>query len=392
MSYKKILLLLALLAAFPPMSTDMYLPALPQLQAQWATDLHTINLTLILFFVFFSTSLLVYGPVSDSHGRKPLLLIGIGIYTVASLLCAAAASAEQLILFRILQAMGAASASALSMAIAKDLFEAHQRQQLLAHLGVIVALAPMMAPVIGGWMLKWLSWHWIFITQAIWGAMAWTGVTRMPEPLQKKVPATFGQILGRYFRLLKNRRYATLNVLMALSTLPLFAFIAGSPAIYITHFRVSPQWFGLFFGSNALAMMAGSYACGRLTRKVPGWPLLRFGFAGILTGGLAIWLVTGLGPVAFAAAMFIITFSMGLTRPLSNNLVLEQVQQDVGAAASLLIFLYFVAGAVSMTVISLEWSDHRRVIAGLAMGSGVILLTASHFIGRHWKSAIKVLQ
>lgn len=391
MSYIRTLLLLALLAGFPPMATDMYLPALPELQALWATDMSIINLTLVLFFLFFAVSLLIYGPVSDSHGRKPLLLIGIGLFIAASLLCAVAASVEQLILFRILQALGAASAASLSMAIAKDLFEAHQRQQLLAHLGVIVALAPMMAPVIGGWMLKWFSWHWIFITQAAWGAIAFLGVTRMPEPLKEKTPAGFAQILGRYLGLFKNRRYITLNALMALSMLPLFAFIAGSPAIYIEHFQVSPQWYGLLFGSNALAIMAGSYVCGRLTRRIPGWPLLRFGFVGMLIGGLAIWVLAEMGPLAFAASMFVITFSIGLTRPLSNNLILEQVERDIGAASSLLIFLHFLSGAVGMALISLQWSDRLQVIAVMALISGAIMLAAFQWIGRHWKSALKIL-
>src|SRR4030067_1165078 len=137
MPYTRILLLLSLLAAFPPISTDMYLPALPMLQAAWDADLATINLTLVLFFVFFSLALLAYGPVSDSYGRRPLLL------------------------------------------------------------GVIVSLAPMLAPVIGGLVLKWLNWRWIFFIQAAWGVLAWIGVLRMPEPLQNKVPATFRQIPGR---------------------------------------------------------------------------------------------------------------------------------------------------------------------------------------------------
>ena len=149
MNYTRVLLLLALLAAFPPVTTDMYLPALPLLQTQWHTDTATINLTLILFFLFFSVSLLIYGPVSDSYGRRPLLLSGIGIYMAASVGCGVADNVNSLILFRIFQAVGAASAASLSMAIAKDLFAARERQQLLAHLGVIVALAPMLAPVAG---------------------------------------------------------------------------------------------------------------------------------------------------------------------------------------------------------------------------------------------------
>lgn len=388
MTYIRILLLMALLAAFPAMSTDMYLPALPLLQAQWGAELATINLTLVLFFAVFSVSLLAYGPVSDSFGRRPLLMIGIGLYVAASLLCGMAANVTHLIVSRILQAIGAASASALSMAIAKDLFQARQRQQLLAHLGVIVALAPMMAPTVGGWVLEWINWHWIFFIQASWGVIAWIGVWRMREPLRNKVPIRFGQVISRYFRLVRNRRYMTLNVLMAVSLVPMFAFIAGSPAIYISHFRVEPQYYGLFFGCNALALMIGSYTCSRLTQRMPGWPLLQFGCGGMAAGGLAVWLLGTRGPVAFAATMFVVTFCIGLTRPMSNNLVLEQVEEDVGTASSLLVFLYFVGGAGAMALISLDWQNRMRVIAILAAGCGALMMAAFQWISLFWQDAL----
>ncbi len=392
MTYKRSLFLLALLAAFPAMSTDMYLPALPLLQVQWGVDLETVNLTLVLFFAFFSVSLLVYGPISDHYGRRPLLMIGIGLYIAASIGCGLAAQVHQLILFRILQAIGAAAASALSMAIAKDQFETKLRQQVLAHLGVIVALAPMLAPMFGGWVLRQFSWPWIFFTQATWGVIAWIGVWSMPEPLQHKAPLNLTRFFSRYLHLSMNKRYMTLNFTMALSLCPLFAFIAGSPAIYMSHFNVSTQAFGIFFGSNALAMMIGAYTCSRLTRRISGWPLLNAGFGGMTAGGLALWYWGGKGPVAFAAAMFIITFCIGMTRPLSNNLVLEQIDQDVGAAASLLIFLYFVIGAGSMALISLHWQHRMRVIALMAVVGGVLMLAALHWMNRHWTQSLASLR
>jgi DHA1 family bicyclomycin/chloramphenicol resistance-like MFS transporter len=392
MPYIRTLLLLALLAAFPPISTDMYLPALPRLQTAWGAELATINLTLVLFFVCFSAALLGYGPVSDSYGRRPLLLAGIAVYILASLLCGLAQGVGHLIAFRMLQALGAASGSALSMAIAKDLFLARQRQRLLAHLGVIVALAPMLAPVLGGWVLRWLDWRWIFFAQAAWAVLAWVGVLRMPEPLQTKVPATVGQILGRYLGLLKNKRFITLNLLMALLMTPIFAFIAGSPAIYISHFRVDAQMFGFYFGGNALAMMLGALTCSRLTRRGPGLPLLWSGFAGIALGGLGVWLIGPRGPLSFAAAMFIVTYCLGLTRPLSNNLVLEQVSHDLGTASSFMIFVYFVAGAGAMALISLDWSSRIRVIALLASGSGGLMLSVLFWISRRWEGALKAVQ
>ena len=367
----------------------MYLPALPMLQAQWGVELSTINLTLVLFFVFFSVSMLVYGPLSDSYGRRPLLLIGIGIYIVASILCSLAGNVQQLIVFRILQALGAASASSLCMAITKDLFEAQARQRLLAQLGVIVALAPMLSPIIGGAVLNWLSWHWIFMLQASWGAVAFWGVYRMPEPLPAPVPASLFEAAARYSRLFKNRRFMIMNFMVALSLCPIFAFIAASPTIYISHFGVSEQAFGFFFGANAVALMAGSFACSYLTRKISSWPLIQAGFTGILCGGIAACILGNSGPVVFAATMFAVTFCIGLIRPIGNNLVLEQVDQDIGAAASLLVFLYFVFGAISMGMASLNWSDHIRFLSFLSATIGSVLLITLQLIRRFWKISQK---
>jgi DHA1 family bicyclomycin/chloramphenicol resistance-like MFS transporter len=392
MTYTRTLLLLALLAAFPPITTDMYLPALPLLQADWGTDTATINLTLILFFVFFSGSVLIYGPLSDSYGRRPMLLGGIGIYIAASVSCGLATGVNGLILFRILQALGAASAAALSMAIAKDLFSAQRRQQILAHIGVIVALAPMMAPLAGGLVIKWLSWRWVFFIQAGWGLVAFAGVWRMTEPLDTKVSASLIMIAGRYLHLLKNGRYLAMTLLMALGLIPMFAFIAGSTSIYMSHYGLNAQHFGFFFGANALALMVGSYACGRLTRKINGWLLLRIGFAGMAAGGGALLGVGHLGVVPFAVAMFGITFFIGLTRPMSNNLVLEQVDHDVGTAASLLMFLYFVTGALGMAMISLDWSSRIRVIALLAGVGGAVILVALHLVALRWKEALETIR
>jgi DHA1 family bicyclomycin/chloramphenicol resistance-like MFS transporter len=391
MKYSRILFLLALLTAFPPMSNTMYLPALPRLQALWGTGLSTINLTLVLFFVFFSIALLVYGPVSDSYGRRPLLLTGIGIYIAGSLLCATAGGVNHLIAARILQALGAASASALSMAIAKDLFQAFERQRLLAHMGVITALAPMLAPSLGGLVLGWLDWPWIFYIQAFWGGIALIEVWRMNEPLQKKVPARIERVIGGYLRVMGNRRFMALNGLVALSSTPVFAFVAGSPAIYISRFQVGTHSFGLFFGINALALMAGSFMCSRLARRTNGWTMLQIGFCGLLVSGVAIALVGVRGPIPFCVAMFLLTFCVGLTRPMANNLVLEQVREDVGTASSLLVFLFFGFAAVTMEVISLDWRDRVQVIGLLAVGCGATLLLAFRWMGCHWRDAFHTI-
>lgn len=370
----KLLLLLSLLSAFPPLSTDMYLAAIPLLQKKWEQPLAVMNLTLVGFFVSYCVCLLFYGPLSDRFGRRPLLLIGVGIFILGSLLCACSGQATSLIVFRVIQAAGAASASVLAMAITKDVYQGHERGRILAYIGVIMALAPMLAPVFGGWVLTWFSWRWIFVIQAIIGAIAWFGVFSMEETLKEPSAASIFQTAGIYLQLLGNRRYLGFALLMSLVVLPHFAFIGGSASIYISRFGLSEKVFGYFFAMNALAIMAGAFACTRLLHRLGTRRILTAGFAGILLGGLGMLMSPPLGPWSLALPMIVISFSFGLSRPPSNNLVLEQVNQYAGAASSLLIFIYFMLGAFAMWLISLDWSDKIHTIGVLGTGAGGIIL------------------
>ncbi|HET8687699.1 MAG TPA: MFS transporter, partial [Methanosarcina sp.] len=175
--------LLALLTAFPALSTDMILPAIPSLARTWNQPLSVINLTLVCFFVTYGFFLLFYGPISDRFGRRRPLLFGLSVYIVASLLCALASGASMLIFSRMLQAAGAAASSSLSMAMTRDIFSGPERERVLAYTAVIMAIAPMLAPVIGGWILVDFSWPWIFVIQAFMGGIGMLGVFRFPETL-----------------------------------------------------------------------------------------------------------------------------------------------------------------------------------------------------------------
>jgi len=372
--------LLVLLAAFPPLATDMYLPAIPLLQKDWNQPLSVINLTLVGFFISYCFSLLIYGPLSDRIGRKPPLLFGISLFIVASWLCALAQDVTALIIFRVLQAAGAAAAAALSMAMTKDIFASQERVRIFAWMGVIMPLAPAVAPVIGSWMMVWMSWHWIFVCQSAVAIVGLIGVMRTEEPLKEKSRTSALEILKIYLRLLNNRRYLTYALMVSLVALPLFAFIGGSADIYITHFGLSEQVYGFLFGFNALAVMAGSFLCTRLLRWLTSVQVMTLGFSGIFVGGVFMLLNVFQGPLSLTIPMAIITFFFGLSRPPSNNLVLEQVSRYAGTASSLLVFIFFILGAFSMWFISFDWSDKVRVIGLITTGVGAVVLVLWLFL------------
>ncbi len=373
--FKKIVPLLALLTAFPAFSTDMILPAIPALASMWDQTLAVVNLILICFFITYGLSLLFYGPVSDRHGRKKPLIAGISLYIIASLLCTMADSAFTLIAFRILQAAGAAASASLSMAMTKDIFSGNERQRILAYIAIIMALAPMFAPVVGAWILAYLTWHWIFIAQGAMGVIGLLGVIRTPETLKERSNVALSKVMHSYGNLMLNRNYVILVLVMSISLLPLYSFIAGSSALYINGFGLSEQGFSYFFAFNALALMAGSISFLKLTDRMNSSHLISAGFVGITIGAALILIIGEQGPWSFAIPMALVTYSIGMSRPPSNHLVLEQVHKDAGSASSLLIFTYFTLGAVGMWLVSLDFMERMQILGTVSLSCGVLVLS-----------------
>ena len=369
-----LILLLASLTAFPPIATSMYLPAIPMLQKTWQEPLAIINLTLVGFFTSYCLFLLIYGPLSDRFGRRRPLLVGIGLFVFSSLMCSLTDSAHSMILLRVLQGAGAAAATSLALAISKDVFAGPERARVLAAIGTIMAVAPMIAPIFGGWILAGFSWRWIFVTQALFGGVAWIGTFRLAETLKTPTAFPLLQTLGIYRDLLRNRRYVVYTLMASLIGLAHFAFIGGSADIYITKIGLSEQAFSYFFSMNALAMMTGAFTCGRVVRRFGSTVFITVSFAGIFVGGLAMLFSRLPGPWALALPMAICTFSYGFNRPLFQNLILEEVKRSAGAASSFLTFCYFMVGAFSMWLIALDWSDKIRMIGILGAGSGGLVL------------------
>lgn len=378
----RLIALLALLAAFPPLSTDMYLAAIPILVTTWHEPLAVVNLSLVGFFVTYCIFLLVYGPLSDRWGRRRPLLVGLGVYVVASLGCSLAANVEQIIIARLIQGAGAASASAIAFAICKDLFSGSLRQRVFLQLGVIVAAAPMVAPVFGGWVIASFSWRWIFVIQAVLGLVAALGVGRMKEPLQSFADTGLAHAFAGYLRLVANPAYILLTAAFAILGIPFFAFIAVSSDIYIRQLGYSEQQFGYFFAFNSMAFMLAPLLFGRVARRFPLARLLPLSYIGIIVASCLLLIESLPQPWRLVGPIWLLTFSFAFGRPPGNNLILEQVEQDVGAASSLMVFLFFLVGAGAMWFISLGWADTLGLLGWLGIGSASLTLAAWLAINR----------
>jgi MFS transporter, DHA1 family, multidrug resistance protein len=374
--------LIALLAAFPPLSTDMYLAAIPLLANEWQQPLAIVNLTLICFFIAYCGCLLVYGPLSDRYGRRPPLLTGLILYICASLLCVISNNVVLLILARTLQGAGAAAASSIAFAICKDLFEGQLRQRVFIQLGVIVAAAPMIAPIIGGWIIESISWRWVFVLQAVLGLIATIGVWLMKESLATFNTEGLSKVFRSYLRLMNNRPFFMLTLALACLGIPFFAFIAASSGIYISDLGYSEKVYGYLFACNASAFLLAPLTFSILARHFTLNRLLPLSYLGVLLSSAAMISSVIPLPYRFAVPMWFITFFFAFGRPPGNNLLLEQVNCNVGAASSLMVFFFFMTGAGSMWLISLEWQDKIGTLGWLGMISAAITLAGWWIINR----------
>jgi DHA1 family bicyclomycin/chloramphenicol resistance-like MFS transporter len=384
---------LAGIAAVPAMATDMYLAAMPVIAKQWGVSDSRVALSLVLWFVSFSACLLVCGPLSDKYGRRPILLAGLGLFTVGSVACSLATSVTQLIAFRIVQGIGAAGPSSMCMAICRDRYEGPQRKYILAWIGIILGLMPMIAPSIGAGMLRFANWRGIFLTQAVLAVAALLASWRVyRETAVERVRGRFLALMGRYAWLARNTRYILAVMVMGLIVGPFFGFIGFSSFVYQKIFGLSDTTFGLLFGLNALMGMSGAFASTRITKWVSDTTLLTICMIGGVVGGAILLLCGGWHYAAFAAGMCLVTFSCGMSRPLSNHLILDQVRTDIGSASSFIVFYHFMVGAVCMKIVTAPWRAPIRAFGVLALVMPVVVLAIwpllLHLLNTHHELAV----
>jgi DHA1 family bicyclomycin/chloramphenicol resistance-like MFS transporter len=352
------------LSALPPFTTDMYLPALPKMVEQFHSTVGMVNLTLVLFFIFFSASILIWGTLSDKYGRRPILLLCTAVYIVSSVFCAVAGDVHLLIIFRIFQAMGGGATVAVSMAIIKDVFEGKERERALAFVSIFMVIAPITAPIIGAAILTIMSWRGIFIVLSGFGVIALAGALLMDETALKAPDRSLIKTIGNLAKLLKNPGFSYPLPLFALMSFPIFVFIGASPDIYVSGFGLSEQSYSLFFGGNAIFGALGPVVYMVVSRHCRTSRIIAFTFFLTLVSGLFIILLGNKGPFVFAFTLLPSTVAASMLRPPSANLLLEQGKEDAGAASSLMAFSFIFIGSLGMQFISLDW-DNRIFILGL---------------------------
>lgn len=351
------LLFLALISAFPPLSTDLYLPALPQMVEALAASQSQVNMTLSMFFVFFAGSLLFWGPLSEKYGRKPILLVGLTIYSISSLMCGFSETAGQLIISRIFQAFGGSAATAVATAMVKDLYNGRERERVMAIVMSMVIIAPIVAPVMGAILLKYLSWQAVFFVLGGIGLIAILASALMEETLEHQYTGSVLSSWGRLAVVLKNPDFVTLLVIFSTVPMVIMSFLAASAFIYINGFGLNEQEYSYFLAFNAVFALVGPILYLRISKHIKPQIIITLGFSLLVFCGLAISTVGKVSPWTFAIAVALATLVITIMRVPGTNLMLEQQQQDSGSASALINFFGMLMGSLGMHLVSLNPND-----------------------------------
>jgi DHA1 family bicyclomycin/chloramphenicol resistance-like MFS transporter len=368
------LVYLIFLSALPPFTTDMYLPALPKMIEQFHSTVGQVNLTLVLFFIFFSASILIWGTLSDKYGRKSVLLLCTAVYVVASLLCAIAGGVYWLVVFRVFQAMGGGATVAVSMAITKDVFEGRERERALAFISIFMVIAPITAPIMGAAILTVMSWRGIFMLLSGFGAIAFTGALLLTETVQKVHDKGVIKTIGNLAKLLKNPGFAYPLPLFSLMSFPVFMFIGASADIYVSGFGLNEQSYSLFFGGNALCSALGPLLYMAVSKHFRTSIIIATTFSLTFASGLFVILLGNRGPFIFAFTVIPATVAASMLRPPSANILLEQGKKDAGAASSLMTFSFVFIGSLGLQFISLDWGNRIFMLGLIYMLAGLVSL------------------
>jgi DHA1 family bicyclomycin/chloramphenicol resistance-like MFS transporter len=282
--------LLGLLSAFGPLSIDMYLSSLPDVGRDMGVGIDGAQLTLAAYFLGLGTGQLVHGPLADRLGRRPPLFVGLVVYTIASALCAMATSIEALILLRLCQALAGCAGMVIARAVVRDVSHEIDPIKLMSRLMLIMGVAPILAPLMGGYLAAALGWRAIFWFLAGVGAVALVLCTFfLPETLvpEKRQRASVFTVLRSYLSLLADRRFLSTAMVSGLTMGGMFAYIAGSPFVFISIYGVSPEHYGLFFGAGAAGFILMSQFGGRFAARYGRDRVFTIGVAGVACGGVA---------------------------------------------------------------------------------------------------------
>ena len=338
-------ILLGLLSAVGPFSTDMYVPSMPGIGTAFGATTQQVQLTISSYLVGFAVGQIVYGPLSDRYGRKPVLVAALLLYCTATLLCPISTSIDMLIVLRLFQAFGGCGATVLARAVVRDLYAGARAGREMAIIAVVMGLAPLVAPLIGGVLETYFDWRAIFVVMALIGleclALVWW---YLPETLKERAtePVSLVSVLKSYRILLSERSYLAHLSIVAFAYAGLFAWISGATFVLQELYALTPITFAAAFAAGSTGFLLGTTIAARLVIRLGLSRIIGLGCVALSIGGVAMATATALGldtalTVVLSAAVYL--FGLGLALPQAMAAALTPFPERAGAASSLLGFV-----------------------------------------------------
>ena len=363
------------------MSTDLYAPSLPYLTDFFGTTPELIKMTISLNLIVYGFAQLIYGPISDRYGRRPVLLVAIVLFSLASIACGFAQSIDQLLVARMLQGLFAAAEAVMCLAVFKDLFNEKEQVKGFAIYGMAIALTPAIAPILGGYIHVFLGWEYNFFITA--GVGVFTAIliylmlpeSTAPDPHALKL----NSILQNYRMVLTNRTFLVYGALAGVGLGLIYAFVTGAPFILISYFGVEVQHFGYYQAVIVVAYFLGSMLSTRLVDRWQSLCVLNLGLVIMVVGSLLVVgfvLIGGLSPYTLAFGYLFIAFGIGPIFAVAPSKAMSAVERSAGSAASVFGCLEIGMSGVIVAMVSVfhdDTPDPFGVVIGLTAVLAIIL-------------------
>lgn len=382
---RTLILILGSLMALGPLSIDMYLPAFSKVAADFNVPTSQVEWTLAAFFLGLCMGQLVYGFLADRLGRKLPLYFGLSIYLVASLGCALAPTIEMLVICRFLQALGACAGMVISRAMVRDLFSHHESAAVFSTLVLVMGVAPILAPLMGGEIIRHYHWSSIFWFLGFFSALCLTAVAySLPESRKPNPEVLLRRAFHSYAGVLRHRDFFLNAISAGLAQAGLFAYITGSPYVFIELYHVAPENYGWIFGSNALGLIATSQLNVRFVKAYG--PRRVLNVALLVTASAAAVLLCSsllhLGLVGILVPLFFYVASLGAVFPNSTANALSNQGNRAGVASALIGTIQFLLATLAALLVSVLHSKSELPMTGAIAFFGFLAFLISRFIDK----------
>ncbi|EAH7983936.1 multidrug effflux MFS transporter [Campylobacter upsaliensis] len=379
----RLIFILALMSSIAPLSTDMYLPALSQVKQSFETSEFLTQLSLASFFVAFALGQLIYGPLSDVFGRKIPALVGIFLFMLSSLFCVIIDNIYVFIILRFFEALGGCAGVVIARAIVNDLFELKEAATIFALMMVFSALAPMLSPSFGGFLIEYFSWHSIFATLFGLGILLFLLIffaLKESAPHLKRQKFSHKETLKSYRFVLKDKPFILYVSCASLVLAAMFAYITGSSFVFINFFGLSERDFGLLFGLNALGFVIFANINAKMVRKIDSEKILFYALIIMLISTLILFVNSLIKPNfwLFELSIFTSIALLGFIAPNTTTLAMARFKDHSGTASAVLGTSQFaLAGVISFIVSAV--GANTPVILALIMLICVVFANGVYF-------------